>query len=44
MVSRTISLMYHIVDSLSPFPDSLAKDKGIDRNLRGETNAKGIHA
>jgi len=44
MDSRTVSLMYHIVDSLSPFPDSSVKDKDIDRDLRGEMNAERIHA
>jgi hypothetical protein len=33
------SLMYHMVDSLSPFAKSIGKGKGIDRDSRGELNA-----
>jgi hypothetical protein len=35
MDSRTVSLMYHIVDSLSPFAERSVKDRDIDRDLRG---------
>ena len=31
--------MYHIVDSLSPFPKDFVKGEGIDFDLRGELNA-----
>jgi len=44
MDSRTVSLMYHIVDSLSPFAERSVKDRDIDRDLRGETNAERVHA
>jgi len=44
MVSETVSLMYHIADSLSPFPESSVKIRDIDRGMRGETYAQRVYA